>query len=350
MKGFTPLILGIFVTLAFSWMGLAFIPNLQIGHLEPQTDEEGKDPYPAPKSGMAERGRRVYASNGCFYCHSQQVRADYAGSDIERKWGERRSAPRDYIFERPVELGKMRMGPDLANIGHRAPAEDENAQAQASPAPGSGASPANASPAPAGSAATPGATGTPAAKPQVSPAAAPNAASSPAATAGSPAANQNAKAPAAASQSPATAATTPASAINSANPATTGASPAVQQAGPAVAGAVTTLDSFPSDSPPPYSAAWHHQHLYSPRSINVDSNMPAYKFLYIKRPVSGQVSARALKLRGEEAPREGWEIVPSYDADCLVAYLMSLDQSHPLKEVKSTAPLPSPSAPGKTAK
>jgi cytochrome c oxidase cbb3-type subunit 2 len=78
--------------------------------------------------------------------------------------------------------------------------------------------------------------------------------------------------------------------------------------------------------------------------------MPAYKFLYSKRRVSGQASARALKLRGEEAPREGWEIVPSYDADCLVAYLMSLDQSHPLKEVKSTAPLPSPSAPGKTAK
>jgi cbb3-type cytochrome oxidase cytochrome c subunit len=345
MKGFTPLILGIFATLAFSWMGLAFIPNLQIGHLEPQTDEEGKDAYPAPKSGMAERGRRVYASNGCFYCHSQQVRADYAGSDIERKWGERRSAPRDYIFERPVELGKMRMGPDLANIGHRAPAEDQNASAQASPGPGTTASPVNASPA--GSASPPTAPGNQVAKPQASPAAAPNAAPSPAATAGSPAGNQNAKAPAPPSQSPTTATTTPASTINST---AAGASPAAQQAPPAVAAAATTLESFPSDSPPAYSAAWHHQHLYSPRSINVDSNMPAYKFLYLKRRVSGQVSARALKLRGEEAPREGWEIVPSYDADCLVAYLMSLDQSHPLKEVKSTAAPPSPPAPGKSAK
>src|SRR6266436_2794705 len=136
MKGFTSLILGIFGTLAFSWIGLAFIPNLQIGHLDPQTDEEGKDAYPAPKSGMAERGHRIYVANGCFYCHSQQVRADYAGSDIDRKWGERRSAPRDYIFERPVELGKMRMGPDIANIGARAPAE------QQSPPPAGGASPA----------------------------------------------------------------------------------------------------------------------------------------------------------------------------------------------------------------
>ena len=124
MKGSLPLILGIFGTFAFSWTGLTLIPNAQIGHLDPQMDEEGNDAYPAPKSGLAERGRKIYAANGCVYCHSQQVRADYAGSDIERKWGERRSAPRDYIFERPVLLGKRRLGPDLANIGKRAPAEE----------------------------------------------------------------------------------------------------------------------------------------------------------------------------------------------------------------------------------
>src|SRR5437868_14759914 len=140
MKGFVPLVLGIFGTFAFSWMGLILIPNLQIGHLDPQMDEEGTDVYPAPKSGMADRGRKIYAANGCIYCHSQQVRADYAASDIDRKWGERRSAPRDYIFARPVLLGKMRMGPDLSNIGKRAPAEE---QAAASP------SPAGTSPAPA---------------------------------------------------------------------------------------------------------------------------------------------------------------------------------------------------------
>ena len=35
---------------------------------------------------------------------------------------------------------------------------------------------------------------------------------------------------------------------------------------------------------------------------------------------------------------EGWEVVPTYDAKCLVAYLMSLDQSHPLNELKATSP------------
>ena len=127
MKGLLPLFLGIFGTFAFSWAGLTFIPNYQIGHLDPQTDEEGTDAYPVPKSGMAERGRKIYVANGCVYCHSQQVRADYAASDIERKWGERRSAPRDYIFDRPVLLGIARMGPDLANVGKRPPPVDENA-------------------------------------------------------------------------------------------------------------------------------------------------------------------------------------------------------------------------------
>ena len=91
--------------------------------------------YPAPKSGMADRGRQIYAANGCVYCHSQQVRADYASTDIERKWGDRRSAPRDYLFERPVVLGKMRLGPDLSNIGKRAPVEEESASPAASPTP-----------------------------------------------------------------------------------------------------------------------------------------------------------------------------------------------------------------------
>ncbi len=121
MKGLAPLFLGIFGTFAFSWIGLTVIPTWQIGHLNPESDEEGTDIYPRPQSGMFERGGHVYAANGCVYCHSQQVRADYIADDIERKWGNRRSAPRDYIFERPVFLGKMRMGQDLANIARAHP-------------------------------------------------------------------------------------------------------------------------------------------------------------------------------------------------------------------------------------
>jgi cytochrome c oxidase cbb3-type subunit 2 len=97
-----------------------------------------------------------------------------------------------------------------------------------------------------------------------------------------------------------------------------------------------------------YSAAWHHVHLFSPRSINIDSDMPSYRFLYRARRISDARAADALQLTGSDAPPQGWEVVPTYDAKCLVAYLMSLNQSHPLKEVRSGGPVatgsPSPAA------
>lgn len=315
MKGLTPLLLGLFGTFLFSWTGLILIPNAQIGHLDPQTDEDGNDPYPAPTSGLATRGREVYVANGCVYCHSQQVRADYAGSDIERKWGDRRSAPRDYIFERPVLLGKSRLGPDLANMGHRAPAETEPALA-AAPAPAAGASPA--------------AAGVVAASP------APAAAGSPA-----PAAIANASPAPAGSPAPAVASASPA-AVGSPAPATAPAATTTARTGETWASAV-------NGGPPLYSAAWHHLHLYNPRRIARDSNMPSYRFLYEKRRVGSERAADALLLNGNETPPEGWEIVPTYEAKCLVAYLMSLDQSHALTEVKTTAAA-APAAPGPAAK
>ncbi|MDQ6808876.1 MAG: cbb3-type cytochrome c oxidase subunit II [Verrucomicrobiota bacterium] len=378
MKGIKGLFLGIFGTFAFSWAGLILIPNLQIGHLDPQMDEEGTDVYPAPKSGMAERGRRVYVANGCVYCHTQQVRADYAASDIDRKWGERRSAPRDYLFDRPALLGKMRMGPDLANIGKRAPVEDANAaQPTANPAapaaPANGATPSTqadaapaASPNAAAPATSPAQIGSPAASPAAIVSAPTPSSPAPATKATTPAAMASASAPS--SPAPKTAVASPAGAAAPSasgspttpaapgvpQPAGSGAAQASASAPPAANPATTSATSAdtmtgPGGGPIPYTAAWHHRHLYSPRSINGDSNMPSYAFLYEKRAVGGQIAADALQLSGADAPKEGTEIVPTYDAKCLVAYLMSLDQSHPLKEVKSVTP-PSPPAPAKGVK
>jgi cbb3-type cytochrome oxidase cytochrome c subunit len=318
MKGLAPLFLGIFGTFAFSWVGLTVIPNWQIGHLNPQSDEEGTDIYPMPQSGMVTRGARVYAANGCNYCHSQQVRAEYAGADIERKWGDRRSAPRDYIFERPVLLGKMRMGQDLANIGARAPKEEE------SPSPTG-----SASPAPQGAAVSSGAvasakTASPPPGTSPSPATAP--ATSPGAIASKPPTSPGAASPPP-SKSPTTAAAGGTSPAAAASPPAAGPPWPEQTAG----------------LPPMYSAAWHHVHLYSPRGVNLDSNMPSYRFLYQTRRISDARSSDALQLTGSDAPPEGWEIVPTYDAKCLVAYMMALNQSHPLKEVKSAGAAPAAS-------
>ena len=333
MKGLAPLFLGIFGTFAFSWVGLTVIPNWQIGHLNPQSDEEGTDIYPMPQSGMVTRGARVYAANGCNYCHSQQVRAEYSGADIERKWGDRRSAPRDYIFERPALLGKMRMGQDIANIGARAPKEEE------SPSPAGGASPA-----PQAAAASPGTV------------ASAKAASPPPATSPSP--------PTAPATSPGAIASKPPTSPGPAGPPPSKSPAAAAAGGTSPAAAASPPSAGPpwpeqtAGLPPMYSAAWHHVHLYSPRSINLDSNMPSYRFLYQTRRISDARSSDALQLTGSDAPPEGWEIVPTYDAKCLVAYMMALNQSHPLKDVRSVgavaaaspAASPSPAPGGQPAK
>src|SRR5438132_1909511 len=285
MKGLAPLFLGIFGTFAFSWVALTVIPNWQMGHLNPQADEEGTDIYPQPQSGMFQRGGDVYAANGCIYCHSQQVRADYAGADIERGWGNRRSAPRDYIFERPVFLAKMRMGQDIANIGARAPAEQE------SPSPAGAASPA-ASPAQQGGSAPPGASPGAAASPATQGAAVSSPPSKPAS------ASQSSSSP-----SPKPAAPAPPTGVASPSPgAMANRSPApttVPSSGPQTAGPPWPEQTI--GEPPMYSVAWHHVHLYSPRSINLDSNMPAYRFLYEKRRIRDQRSTDAIRLNGTHA-------------------------------------------------
>ncbi len=286
MKGLAPLFLGIFGTFAFSWIGLTVIPTWQIGHLNPESDEEGTDIYPRPQSGLFERGERVYAANGCVYCHSQQVRADYIADDIERKWGNRRSAPRDYIFERPVFLGKMRMGQDLANIGARAPAPEE------SPAPAGAASPApqgaavssppaeaaaktaKASPPPS-QAASPAPATSPATAPPASPASSP--ATAPAGISPASTAPPNASPPP--GQRTGVASLSPGQMANTTPGGSSPAAPSAQ-----TPGAPWPIQT--AGLPPMYSAAWHHVHLYAPRSINPDSNMPAYRFLYEKRRIA----------------------------------------------------------------
>lgn len=313
MKSAAPLFLGIFGTFAFSWFGLALIPSLQIGHLDPQTDEDGNDAYPAPQSGLVERGRRIYIANGCAYCHTQMVRPAYAAADIDRKWGQRRSAPRDYIFDRPVLLGAMRVGPDLANVGHRAPSDDATAPPPDATKTGGGA-------ATAGSPAAPAAAAKPAGAP-AAPAAAPGAAAPPSASgAPLPQATGSAAAPA--------------------------PSPAVAVAAPTADAPVgPTTVVAPDGSPLQYSAAWHYRHLYDPRSVSPYSTMPPFRFLFEKRRITGEPDADALRF-GDELTAGGWEVVPTADARALVAYLMSRDQTHELKEVKSATPV-SPPAPGK---
>lgn len=88
---------------------------LIIGHRNTQ----GEPVYPLFRGGSALRGKRIYEANGCVQCHTQQVRRPEYGADIAKGYGKRHSVARDYIHDSPVLLGRLRIGPDLANVGDR---------------------------------------------------------------------------------------------------------------------------------------------------------------------------------------------------------------------------------------
>lgn len=50
-----------------------------------------------------------------------ETRLVSVGPDMARGWGSRRTVAADYLYDYPVMLGSLRVGPDLANIGTRAP-------------------------------------------------------------------------------------------------------------------------------------------------------------------------------------------------------------------------------------
>lgn len=96
---------------------LVGIPYLQLK--DPKLDVYNL-PYP---NDTQMRGRQVYVNNGCVYCHTMQPRDKKFGSDFDRGWG-RAAVPSDYFFDYPHQLGTMRTGPDLHNIGSRQPSKD----------------------------------------------------------------------------------------------------------------------------------------------------------------------------------------------------------------------------------
>jgi cytochrome c oxidase cbb3-type subunit 2 len=117
------LFLGLFVTMACSWLSFVLGPQLQIGSLgETNTVALANfmpEPYPLPTPGEAHQGAEIYRANGCVACHTEQVRPRVLGSDLDHGWGARRSLAEDYVFDQPVLLGDLRVGPDLANVGRR---------------------------------------------------------------------------------------------------------------------------------------------------------------------------------------------------------------------------------------
>lgn len=69
-----------------------------------------------PFTTREQRGREIYVSEGCSYCHSQVVRPLQQDLVFGRP-----SVAGDFAYSTPQLLGDHRNGPDLTNIGARQP-------------------------------------------------------------------------------------------------------------------------------------------------------------------------------------------------------------------------------------
>jgi len=116
-----PLILiGVLFIMAWSFYGIIGKNLAELGHQDPIKLDTG-EPYPGGRPNFAQVGQEVYRANGCASCHTMQVRMKGYGADIERHWGARNTVLADFLYDRHVFLGNVRVGPDLADIGTRSP-------------------------------------------------------------------------------------------------------------------------------------------------------------------------------------------------------------------------------------
>jgi cbb3-type cytochrome oxidase cytochrome c subunit len=170
-----PVFFAVLLALGASWVGFVVAPAIQLGGLKQTAVLNASDIYPAQRTGDATLGLGVYRANGCAACHTQQVRQEGVtcevvltgaskngeavtnlaaslklnhltkeeadavsdqitkaggkvethiipeGVDLDHGWGVRRSVAEDFLYDYPVQLGSIRVGPDLANIGVRSP-------------------------------------------------------------------------------------------------------------------------------------------------------------------------------------------------------------------------------------
>jgi cbb3-type cytochrome c oxidase subunit II len=65
-----------------------------------------------PYTAAEERGRVLFYSNACNYCHTQYVRESDTGMGPVSQAG-------DYYYDQPLILGSIRTGPDLSYIGRK---------------------------------------------------------------------------------------------------------------------------------------------------------------------------------------------------------------------------------------
>lgn len=102
--------MGVLIAIVISIGGLVEIVPLMF-QAETTQPVEGVTPYPA----LQLAGRDIYVREGCYVCHSQQIRP--FRSETER-YGHYAVAG-EFVYDRPFQFGSKRTGPDLSRIGGR---------------------------------------------------------------------------------------------------------------------------------------------------------------------------------------------------------------------------------------
>ena len=67
--------IGVFLAFGTSWYAIVKQAYVQLSTQQEVKVVGTEQRYPAPRSGLAKRGAEVYRQEGCYYCHSQRVRA-----------------------------------------------------------------------------------------------------------------------------------------------------------------------------------------------------------------------------------------------------------------------------------
>jgi cytochrome c oxidase cbb3-type subunit 2 len=96
--------------LAATWRNY---PALGAGQAPAALAEAGLDPE------LVVQGRRIYVAEGCWYCHTQQVRPIITDAGLGPV-----TRPGELVYERPHLLGVQRIGPDLMHVGAREPTDE----------------------------------------------------------------------------------------------------------------------------------------------------------------------------------------------------------------------------------
>lgn len=103
-------LMGVLVAIVISFAGIIEIVPLmsQASVVEPV---EGMK----PRNALELAGQNIYVSEGCYGCHSQQIRPFV---DETLRYGHY-SLAGESVYDRPFQWGSKRTGPDLARVGGR---------------------------------------------------------------------------------------------------------------------------------------------------------------------------------------------------------------------------------------